>query len=165
MVMPAPALVTLAWISLGGGVASGIVIAADVFVRGYRLKMPIMEAVWPITGLYFGPVALWGYYRFGRTTSTKWLVENHRQQPPEKPRWARMAVGVSHCGAGCTLGDIAAGFAVFALALTVAGTALPFEYFGDYLAAIILGMLFQYFAIAPHARSGRARGHRSRCES
>jgi hypothetical protein len=147
--MPAPWLVTVAWIALGVGFASAIVIAADIFLRGYRLKMPIMEAVWPITGLYFGPAAIWGYYRFGRPTSQKWLTQHGVEQPPEKPRWATFAVGVSHCGAGCTLGDIGAEFVVFALALTVAGTALPFEYVGDYIAAILLGLLFQYFAIAP----------------
>jgi len=33
--------------------------------------------------------------------------------------------------------------------LTVAGTALPYEYGGDYLLAIIFGLAFQYFVIAP----------------
>jgi hypothetical protein len=56
---------------------------------------------------------------------------------------------VCPCGAGCTLGDIAAEFAVFGIGLTVAGTALPFEYIGDYLLAVVLGLMFQYFAIAP----------------
>jgi hypothetical protein len=56
---------------------------------------------------------------------------------------------VSHCGAGCTLGDIIAEFAVFGLGATVAGLALGAEYIGDYVAAIALGIVFQYFAIAP----------------
>lgn len=56
---------------------------------------------------------------------------------------------MSHCGAGCTLGDIIAEFAVFGLALSVAGTALPFEYAGDYVFAVALGLAFQYFAIVP----------------
>lgn len=38
-----------------------------------------------------------------------------------------VAVGVSHCGAGRTLGDIVAEFAVFGFGFTVAGTVLPFE--------------------------------------
>lgn len=142
-------LTTVAWIALSVGFVSTLIIAADIFLRGYRLKMGIMEAVWPITGLYFGPVAVWGYYRFGRPTSKKWLTRHNRTEPPQKPRWATIAVGVSHCGAGCTLGDIGAEFAVFALGLTIAGTALPFEYVGDYLFAIILGLMFQFFAIAP----------------
>lgn len=108
-----------------------------------------MEAVWPVTALYFGPVAVWAYRRFGRPTSRKWLTEQQRGEP-DKPGWATVAVGVSHCGAGCTLGDIAAEFAVFGLGFTVAGTALPFEYVGDYVLAVALGGIgFQYFAIAP----------------
>ena len=52
-------------------------------------------------------------------------------------------------GAGCTLGDIIAEFAVFGLGATVAGLTLGAEYIGDYLAAVALGIVFQYFAIAP----------------
>ena len=142
-------LTTIAWIALGIGFASALVIACDIFLRGYRLRMGIMEAVWPITGLYLGPLAIWGYYRFGRPTSSKWLAHHDVTAPPQKPRWATIAIGVSHCGAGCTLGDIGAEFAVFALGWSVTGTALPFEYVGDYVFAIILGLLFQYFAIVP----------------
>jgi hypothetical protein len=32
-----------------------------------------------------------------------------------------MATEVSHCGSGCVLGDVISEFAVFALALTIAG--------------------------------------------
>jgi hypothetical protein len=46
------------------------------------------------------------------------------------------------CGAGCTVGDIAAEFAVFGLGLTVVGTALPFEYLGDYVLAVALVLIF-----------------------
>ncbi len=147
--MPAAWLITVAWVGLGLGFASTAVIAIDILARGYRLKMPIMNAVWPITGLYFGPAAVWGYYRFGRTTSRKWLHQHGLDAPPEKPRWATIAVGVSHCGAGCTLGDIGAEFLVFTLGLQIAHTALPFEYVGDYAFAIVLGLAFQFFAIAP----------------
>jgi hypothetical protein len=38
---------------------------------------------------------------------------------------------------------------VFGLAATIAGQALFAEYVGDYLAAVSLGVVFQYFAIAP----------------
>ncbi len=111
--------------------------------------MPVTEAVWPVTALYFGPAAVGAYRRFGQPTSDKWLTEHQRDEPPDKPGWATVAVGVSHCGVGCTLGDIAAEFAVFGLGLTVAGTALPFEYVGDYVLAVALGIVFQYLAIAP----------------
>jgi len=65
---------------------------------------------------------------------------------------------VSHCGAGCTLGDIAAEFTVFALGSSVAGLALGAEYIGDYLAAVALGIVFQYLAIAPMRGLGLRKG-------
>ncbi len=108
-----------------------------------------MEAVWPITALYFGPLAVWAYALWGRPTSGRWLRQHGREEPPEKPAFATYAVGVSHCGAGCTLGDIVAEFMVFALGATIAGATLFAEYLGDYVLAVALGLVFQYFAIAP----------------
>jgi hypothetical protein len=35
-----------------------------------------------------------------------------------------MAIEVSHCGAGCTLGDVIAEFEIFGLGITIAGSAL-----------------------------------------
>jgi hypothetical protein len=60
-----------------------------------------------------------------------------------------MATECSHCGSGCTLGDVVAEFAIFGLGWTIAAQTLPVEYIGDYLCAVALGVLFQYFAIAP----------------
>src|SRR5699024_9349357 len=148
----------LSWCALGLGFASAGWILVDTYGRQYRQHMWIMEAVWPVTALYFGPAAVWAYHRFGRPKTHRWLAEHQREQPPEKPRWAGTALGVSHCGAGCTLGDIIAEFVVFALALSIAGQALYPAYIGDYLAAVILGVVFQYFAIAPMRGLGLRRG-------
>jgi hypothetical protein len=52
-------LVAVAWCALVIAFGSAIVIAVDIFVRRYRPPMRVMEAVWPITALYFGPLALW----------------------------------------------------------------------------------------------------------
>jgi len=147
--MPAEWLVDLAWASLALTFACAVGIAIDIYGQGFRLPMPVMEIVWPVTALYFGPVAVWAYVRFGRPASHRWQREHGVDRAPDTHGWASVAVGVSHCGAGCTLGDIAAEFAVFGLGLSVAGTALPFEYAGDYLLAVALGLIFQFFAIAP----------------
>lgn len=147
--MPPTWLTVLAWVSLAVAFACAGAILFDIYARGYRQRMAVMEAVWPVTALYFGPFALAAYRRFGRPQSGRWLAENDRDQPPDKPSWATTAAGVSHCGAGCTLGDIIAEFAVFGLGATIAGLALYAEMLGDYLAAISLGIVFQYFAIAP----------------
>jgi hypothetical protein len=66
-----------------------------------------------------------------------------------RPWWVMMAIEVSHCGSGCALGDVISEFVVFALALTIAGLTLGAEYVGDYVLALVLGMVFQFFAIAP----------------
>lgn len=76
-------------------------------------------------------------------------------EPPDRmavrrrPGWVTMAIEVSHCGSGCALGDVISEFAIFWLALTIAGTTLFAEYTGDYVLALAFGILFQYFAIAP----------------
>jgi hypothetical protein len=141
-------LVTLSWVALAVGFAAAEILL-DIYLRHYRQRMPIMEAVCPVTALYLGPLATWAYRRFGRPTARRWLTEHGRDEPPAKPGWATTAVGVSHCGAGCTLGDILAEFAIFGLGATIAGQALYAEMVGDYLAALALGIVFQYFAIAP----------------
>jgi hypothetical protein len=66
-----------------------------------------------------------------------------------RPWWVTIAIEVSHCGSGCALGDVISEFVVFALALTIAGLTLGAEYVGDYVLALIFGIIFQYFAIAP----------------
>jgi hypothetical protein len=147
--VPSPWLTDLGWAALAIAFASTTWLVYDIFGRGYRQKMRVMEWVWPITGVYFGPIAVWGYLRYGRPKSSKWLAEKRLDEPPDKPGWATTATGVSHCGAGCTLGDIIAEFAIFALGVSIAGETVFAEYVGDYVLAIALGLAFQYFAIAP----------------
>jgi Domain of unknown function (DUF4396) len=112
-----------------------------------RCASRLPRAVWPVTGLYFGPAAVAAYRGWGRPKSMRWQEEHG--DPPGKPGYAVTATGVSHCGAGCTLGDIIAEFAVFGLGATVAGLSLGAEFIGHYVAAITLWIVFQYFAIVP----------------
>lgn len=68
-----------------------------------------------------------------------------------------VAVGASHCGAGCAAGDLIAEFAIAALpclgAVFGLGTLFSQRTFAawilDFLVAYLLGIVFQYFAIAP----------------
>ena len=145
--MPPDWLTVLSWTALGVAFACAGWITADVYGRDYRQPMGIMEVVWPVTALYFGPVAVMAYRAWGRPASRRWRDEHG--DPPAKPGYAATATGVAHCGAGCALGDIIAEFAVFGLGVSVAGVTLGAEYIGDYLAALSLGIIFQYFAIAP----------------
>ncbi len=63
-----PPWIVVGWVFVGIGVVSGLVIAVDV-LRGYRQHMAIMNWVWPITALYWGPVAVYFYIRRGRRMS------------------------------------------------------------------------------------------------
>lgn len=140
-------LTILSWAFLALALASAAAITADIFVLGYRQHMKVMEAVWPVTALYFGPLALAAYRRWGRPMSHRAMKESG--DSPKKPFWASVAVGATHCGAGCTLGDLVAEWVVFAAGLQLLGFALPVEYPFDYVLALGLGIVFQYFAIAP----------------
>jgi hypothetical protein len=132
--------------------ATAAAIIVDILGRGYRQRMRVMEVVWPVTALYFGPFA-WPFYRaLGRARSPRWRGEHG--EPSREPGWAAVALGASHCGAGCTLGDVIAEFVVFWTGLTVAGVVLPAEMVGDYVLALALRIAFQYFAIAPMSELG-----------
>ncbi|MDQ2842642.1 MAG: DUF4396 domain-containing protein [Acidobacteriota bacterium] len=117
---------------------SFLVIAADLF--RHPQKMTVMDFVWPITALYFGPFALWTYFSFGREKES---------ESSERPYWQKVWVGTTHCGAGCTLGDIIAEWAVFLAGFALLGSILYASYLFDFLAAYLLGIIFQYFSIAP----------------
>ncbi len=89
--MPATWLKSLAWFAIGIAFVSAALVLFDMYGRGYRQKMRVMEAVWPLTALYFGPLAVWGYWRFGRPQSQRWLSDKRRDEPPDKPVWAAYA--------------------------------------------------------------------------
>jgi len=136
----------LSIVCLAAGIACAITIALDE-VR-FPQKMGVMNLVWPLTALFGSVLWLWFYYRFGR---------NKGEQPEETPMAIAVAKGASHCGAGCALGDLVVEWAAFALP----GIAVFFGYdsvFGektfavwipDFLLAFLIGIVFQYFAIAP----------------
>ena len=99
-------LTVIAWIWLGVALITSGVILFDIFVAGHRQQMGVMEAVYPITALYLGPLALLLYWRWAR--NTEGLHNRARSVGREKPRWVTIAIEVSHCGSGCTLGDLIA---------------------------------------------------------
>lgn len=156
--MPPAWLTILSWTALALAFGAAAWIAADQWLRGHRQDMAIMEAVWPVTALYWGPVAVWGYRRFGLPKSPQWRAAHGDDEPPRRPSWSSVATGVSHCGAGCTLGDLVAEWVVFAVGASIFGLALVAEYIGDYVLALAFGIAFQYFAIAPMRGLGLRKG-------
>jgi hypothetical protein len=162
-------LMVLSWIMLGLGFASGLVILADEFLLGNRQHMWVMNLVHPITALYWGPVWLWAYFRNGRKSGQKIMhrqarrlirdgvetEELNRKGVSTEPRHLRpwhIGNAVSHCGAGCTLGDIGGEWILFAVfaspRLGITGT-YGWEIIADFMLAWSLGILFQYFTILP----------------
>jgi hypothetical protein len=108
--------------------------------------MAVMNVVWPITGLYLGPLAVRWYWDLARGQHAMRVV--HRGMP-ERPFWKTIIIEATHCGAGCVLGDIIAEFGVYFGAVTLAGSRLVAEFAGDYVLAFVFGIAFQYFAIVP----------------
>ena len=142
------------------GALCAIILLADV-VR-HPQHMGIMNVVWPVVGLFAGPIALWGYFSYGRlATHEKAMPAMQRgEEPPSKkltPFGVMVGKGAAHCGAGCTLGDIVAEWLCFAVpAIAVAfgfKSIFPDKIFAvwvvDYIFAFLFGIVFQYFTIAP----------------
>lgn len=153
-----PILSIVSWLSLAIAFLSAIIISADEL--RHPQKMWIMNIVWPVTALYFSVFALWAYYRIGRGMSKdamqgmskeqmKQRKKKQEEQARRSPTWTQTAVSVSHCGAGCTIGDIIAEFSILGLGLTLLGKPIFAEYVGDLFLAWLLGIAFQYFTIKP----------------
>lgn len=151
-------LVILAWISLMVALASALVIVVDEW--RHPQTMWVMNIVWPITALYFSVFAVWAYFRLGRGLSrdatrglSRKAVEEQAQarerQARRDPTWQQTAISDSHCGAGCTLGDIISEFSVAGLGLTLLGVPLYAEFAWDLTLAWLFGIAFQYFTIKP----------------
>lgn len=130
-------LTIIANISLITAIASAIAILFDIFIRGYRQKMPVMEWVWCITALYFSIFGLWAYWSIGRSHSNK--VQKRSGNNHQRPYWQQVFVGTTHCGGGCTLGDIIAEWGVFFTGFTLYGSSLLTEYIFDFRRCIVAG--------------------------
>ncbi len=145
-------LTIIAIISLIAGALSAIVIIIDL-LNGNKQHMWIMNLVWPITGLWAGPPAVWAYYRYGRAARHKVVMAAKKsgEKPPsmKQPFAVAVAKGALHCGSGCTLGDIIAEWFAVAVPLVLFGRLIFGSWVYDYAFAYVLGIIFQYFTIKP----------------
>jgi hypothetical protein len=131
----------LAWMSIILCIFCAALILLDM-AAGQRHRMAVMNWVWPLTALYFGPVAVLWHHRSSRR-------QHSDMEGINKPFWKKVFTGATHCGAGCVLGDIAGEWLVFSVSLTMAGSALLANYVVDFVLAYCFGIVFQYFSIAP----------------
>lgn len=144
-----------AWVSLS------VAFGCSVFLLGEQFKHPqhmrIMNVVWPVTALYAGPLAVWAYFRYGGLSTKAAMSEAKQrgQEPPAKQKSfpAMVALGATHCGAGCSLGDLCAEWLVFATGATLWPLPQHPHLFAawviDFAFAYVFGIVFQYFTIAP----------------
>lgn len=154
-------LTVFAWISLAVAFACALFIAADEIRRPQ--KMAVMNVVWPISALYFSGLAVWAYRRWGlpKTKNAIDQMQGHGYQAKEgdaEPSASQIAVGTSHCGAGCTIADVACEFAIAAAGITLLGSVLWAEYAIDFAVAWAVGIVFQYFSIKPMRNLSPAEG-------
>lgn len=136
------AVLSICWIVVA--LVSSAAVIVDIRGRGYRQHMRVMEWVWPITCLYLGPIGLWFYWRVGRRSTMKWHEANGA---PNFRGITGLLVASTHCGAGCTLGDIIAETLIFVFRITIFGAAIWASFVLDYAFALVLGVIFQYAAI------------------
>lgn len=135
--------------SLAVALVCALIILQDIVRRPQ--KMWIMNVVWPLTALFGGVLWLVGYYRWGRRAAKS---GGDSAGPPFA---VKVGIGASHCGAGCTLGDLIAEWLVFVIptiALAFGWKTLFAEktfavWVLDYLVAFGVGIAFQYFTIKP----------------
>ncbi len=151
------------------GLASAVVIAVDLL--RHPQHMWIMDVVWPVTALFGTGWILWQYFTYGRLAEHEIMhaAMQRNEEPPNKretPFWVMVANGALHCGSGCTLGDIAAEWLVFAFPAIavwfgwqrIFGDRIFAVWIVDYIFAYLFGILFQYFTIAPMRDLSLGRG-------
>jgi hypothetical protein len=139
-----------------------IIVMIDV-IR-HPQSMAIMNVVWPTTALFGSVAVVWMYFHYGRETGDTGMhhhMEHHGADMSDgssaTPFRVMVSKGTLHCGSGCAIGDIIAEW----LAFLAPGIAVWFGWHSlfaekmyavwvlDFILAFVLGIFFQYFAIAP----------------
>jgi hypothetical protein len=139
-------LTILSVVSLAMGVVCALVIVVDLF--RHPQKMAVMNIVWVTTALFGSVLWLAAYWRWSRNLAGK---------DERAPMPVMIFKASSHCGAGCTMGDLIAEWLVW----FVPSVALWFGWHSwfaekifavwilDFLLAYVIGVGIQYFTIAP----------------
>lgn len=146
----------LAYVYFVGGIISAIYISYDILKKRHLQKMPIMNVVWPVTVFYLFPLGLWAYWHLGhaysRTSGSaqQHLVKSHEYTTGKsgRPFWEGIFVSATHCGAGCTIGDVISTWLIFIGSIIIFGSLLATAFILDFTFAWLLGIIFQYLAIS-----------------
>ncbi len=143
-----------AWLSLSAAISLALggicafIIACDEVRRPQT--MWIMNLVWPLTALFGSLLWLAAYYAWGRAPAP-------HDERKDLPFPIMVGKGASHCGAGCTLGDLIAEW--LAVAFPVIAVWFGWKslfadkifaiWVLDFILAFAIGVALQYFTIKP----------------
>jgi hypothetical protein len=89
------------------------------------------------------------------------MARTHRATGRTRKNWWPISKGISHCGAGCTLGDIVGEWIVYLTAWSIAIFANPAAnslmamFVADFVLAWTFGIAFQVLLDRPDARGHR----------
>ncbi|WP_110685451.1 DUF4396 domain-containing protein [Salinicola aestuarinus] len=156
------------WICLLAGIVTAIAIAIDVSKRPQPMK--VMNVTWPITGLYMPVIGWFAYRRMGRAPLVSAQAshshggaqheghgghEGHQPHGGDKPKWQSVFVSATHCGGGCTLGDIIASPLATLTGFALLGSSVVGHFALAFVCAYLFGVLFQYLPIRAMSDAGR----------
>jgi len=140
------------WLSLC--ILTVILIAADC--RSHPQHMHVMDITWPLTGLYFGPIAGWLYRSFGHSNrgasdhaDAHHHQHAHRSSNSHEVSLHAIFVSTTHCAGGCVVGDLIGETLAGSFSLTLFGSGLAASWTLDFVLAFLLGIAFQYWSIRP----------------
>ncbi|NRB57044.1 MAG: DUF4396 domain-containing protein [Salinicola sp.] len=153
-------LTVWSWGFLLLGIATALTIAVDVSRRPQ--PMSIMNVTWPITGLYMPLIGGWAYRRMGRAPTRSQQVRqdhghdhgHHGHHHGDKPKWQSVFVSATHCGGGCTLGDVVTAPIATVTGFALLGSTVLGHFALAFIGAYLFGVLFQYLPIRAMSDAG-----------
>lgn len=141
-----PALTIASSVSVILGLGTATMIAIDITRRPQSVK--VMNAVWPITGLYLPAVGWWFYAGLtGRKRMSIQMPMDGHAARRGRAFWRSVFISTTHCAAGCVLGDIIASPIVHWTGWTLLGQRIYAEFVALFVLAYIFGIAFQYLPI------------------
>lgn len=168
---------TFAMLSVIIGLVSAVVIALDVARYSQSMKIMnlvwVLTALWSgvfglIAYFWFGrqknenvgtmtaadekmgekmPMESMKSMTMSKMSSMQMGHDNTMKMDMKNPKWQSVTLSTLHCGAGCTLADIAGEWFLYITAITIGGSLFLSSVVVDYILALIIGVYFQYAAI------------------
>ena len=149
--MSTPAWLTpVSWFFVGIALLSAAYIAYDIYGRGHRRRVGALNAVWPATGLYLGPLAVVAYHRYGRPRPEKRQATHG--DAPEKDLSAATVTGGIPGGAASLVGHVLGVPLIVLSGVTLAGLDLWAMIAAVAVIATVFLFVYEYFFSTVPAR-------------